>query len=226
MEETNLTIILILLFVLILLPVMLAKITGSNPMEMFFGGRVRGTAFDKQNKEKEKKVPKVRNGSRQDLIQFLSLLTTFARKRRFPLMLPGTVAYEGETATLSAIMVTRAMVIGFNCFGYGGTVTAGDNDEDWVQLRGEEKVTVESPTVKNAKQKELVEKILAAEGRKDIPVEIFGVFTNPDVTLIRAGKANCFVTERVMEMLGKEKYLADKGYVPAEVDKLLAGYKT
>ena len=216
----------ILILVMIVLPIVLAKLGGGNPMEMFFGRRVKGTAFDPGEDKKAKEAPKVRNGSKQDLLQFASLLTTFSRKHKFSLMLPGRLTFEEESTILTAILVTKSMVIGFNCFGYGGTVTAGNGEEDWTQMRGEEKVIIDSPSKKNAKQKEILLKILAAEGRTDIPVEIFGVFTTPNVTLIRGGKANCYVPERIMEIIGKEKYLADKGYVPGDVQKLLVKYKS
>ena len=41
----NLTIILIMIAVLIVLPIIFARMSGKNPMEMFFGSRVNDTSF-------------------------------------------------------------------------------------------------------------------------------------------------------------------------------------
>ena len=51
----NMTIILIMILVLIVVPVVFAKISGRDPMEVFFGSRVKGSAFASKDKEEAKK---------------------------------------------------------------------------------------------------------------------------------------------------------------------------
>ena len=35
---------------------------------------------------------------------------------------------------LTGILITRSRVIGINCFGFGGSVTARPGDEPWIQM--------------------------------------------------------------------------------------------
>ena len=51
----NITIILIMILVLIVVPVVFAKISGRDPMEVFFGSRVKGSAFAGKKNGKEQR---------------------------------------------------------------------------------------------------------------------------------------------------------------------------
>ena len=68
----NMTIILIMILVLIVVPVVFAKISGRDPMEVFFGSRVKGSAFaskDKEASRKENTAQKTeKNSDRNELL--------------------------------------------------------------------------------------------------------------------------------------------------------------
>ena len=221
----------IIAVVLIGIPVFLARKTCQNPMELIFGDRINQTVFGKKDKAakkdakgSEKSARPVRretNSSKNDLMDLISHLATYARRNHFRLIVPGTVTSDGKTAVLTALLATRSMVVGINCFGFGGTVHAEPGDSDWSQTLNGEKNTFSSPVVKNRKQWEIVQQVLRDVGRQDVSVEIIGVFTSPSVRLSVSTKANCYTKNGLYEYLKKERFLADKGLVPKELESLL-----
>ena len=80
----NLTIILIMIAVMIVIPVIFARLSGKNPMEIFFGRRVNDTGFGaggkKQDPQAGKKGKEEKNSSRNDLMVLISDLTGYARR--------------------------------------------------------------------------------------------------------------------------------------------------
>ena len=100
----NLTIILIMIAVMIVIPVIFARLSGKNPMEIFFGRRVNDTGFGaggkKQDPQAGKKGKEEKNSSRNDLMVLISDLTTYARRNHFYMIMPGTLQHGGKTASL------------------------------------------------------------------------------------------------------------------------------
>lgn len=217
----------IIAMVLIGIPVFLARKTGQNPMELIFGDRINQTVFGKKEKSDKGSEKSVRpakretNSSKNDLMDLISHLATYARRNHFRLIVPGTVTSDGKTAVLAALLLTRSMVVGINCFGFGGTVHAEPGDSDWGQTLNGEKTTFPSPVVKNRKQWEIVQQVLRDVGRQDVTAEIIGVFTSPSVRLSVSSKANCYTKNGLYEYLKKERFLADRGLVPEELEKVL-----
>lgn len=217
----------IIAVVLIVIPVVLARKTGQNPMELIFGERVRHSAFGKKEKETKASPKSVKpakretNSSRNDLLDLISHLATYARRNHFRLIVPGTLTSNGETAVLAALLITRSMAVGINCFGFGGTVHGEPGDSDWSQTLNGEKITFSSPVAKNRKQRDLVQQVIRETGREDVPVEIIGVFTSPSVKLSVSSKANCYTKTGLYQYLQKERFLADRGLVPEELEKSL-----
>ena len=173
---------LIIALVLIGLPVFLAKKTGSNPMELLFGQRVNKTPYGKKEEDGEsgkdaKKESSARkketNSNRNDLMNLISQLATYARKNHFQLIVPGTLTgSDGVTAVLTALVITRSMIIGINCFGFGGTVLAEPGESDWHQTMNGEKTVIPSPVKKNRRQLDIVLQVLSETGYMNVPVEI------------------------------------------------------
>ncbi len=115
----------IMALVLIVLPILLGRLSGRSPMEVIFGRRVNDTAFGQgKDGEKEKAGPVQKNSTKQELMTLISDLLSYSRRNHFYCFTPGTLEVNGEVASLSAVIVTRSAVLGFNCFGYG-VFTAG-----------------------------------------------------------------------------------------------------
>ena len=233
----------IMALVLIGLPVLLGKLTGKNPMEILFGDRVNNTLFGKKKKEdpstetdekggtrsessgkkgEKGKTPSIqRNSSRQELMQTISELLSYARKNHFFCIVPGTLQHGDEVATLAVLIVTRCSVLGFNCFGYGGTVYAGSGDDAWRQvLNGEEK-KIDSPVSRNKKQKEILDAVLKECGYLNIRTEIYGVFTASGVILKDHRNTRCCSQKVLMEILKGSHFMEDSGVDPKKIGRTL-----
>ena len=91
-----------MILVLIVVPVVFAKISGRDPMEVFFGSRVKGSAFatkDKEEAKKENTAKKTeKNSDRNELLVTLSEITNYVRRNRFYVIMPGTLQYQGKVA--------------------------------------------------------------------------------------------------------------------------------
>ena len=240
MDMNMLPVYVIIILVLIVLPIMLGRRFGVNPLELLLGKQTSDTLFGKRKKReaeasgsdgetetdgkpegRKKKTEVQKNSSRQELMTAISGFLTYGRKNHFYCIVPGTLEHDGATASLAALVVTRSRVLGFNCFGYGGTVYAGSGDEEWRQvLNGEEK-KIDSPVVRNRKQKEIVDAVLKECGYPDIPSEIFGVFTASGVILKDNRTTRCHTQKAMMEILKGSRFMEDKGIDPAKVGKAL-----
>lgn len=230
----------IIALVLIVLPIVLGRLTGRNPMEIMFGERVNNTLFGRRKKkdssgkeatgtEGGKEAGKdafhaQKNSSRQDLMRTISALLSYARRNGFYCIVPGTLARGEEVASLAAVVVTRNSVLGFNCFGYGGTVTAVPGDGDWKQVLNGEETKIPSPVEKNRRQKEILDAVLKEAGYPEIRTEIFGVFTAADVKLKDHRGTRCYAQKGMMEALKGNQFLREGGINPKEVGKALEGY--
>ena len=238
--------------VLIGLPVLLGKLTGTNPMEIMFGQRVNSTIFGRKKKEQEDSADngadsetstesaessgkkeksrsaasQQKNSSKQELMKTISDLLSYGRKQKFFCVVPGTLIHGDDVASLAVLMVTRKSVLGFNCFGYGGTIIPGNGDEDWKQIINGEEKPIPSPIVRNRKQKEILDAVLRENGYPDLYTEIYGVFTASGVTLKdnNSRKTYCCTQKLMMELLNGKRFLEDRGVKPQEVGKMLEGH--
>ena len=255
----------IMALVLIGLPILLGRMSGKSPMEVFFGSRVNNTPFMRKNtgntsengsesgndggkesnpdgggrsggagrsagvqgtgKNSGKGVPEAKNSSRQELMQFISTILSYARRNHFYSIVPGTVTIGEDMAVLSAIVVTRSAVLGFNCFGYGGTIYADPGEAQWRQVLGGQERNIDSPVVRNQKQREILERVLAECGYGDLKTEVFGVFTAASANLKNSGNTHCYTVPRLRELLASDKILRDGGIDPRQVGTALGKYQ-
>lgn len=224
MDQNSIIVFAIVLVVLIGIPVVLSRKTGKNPMEMLFGKQGTKGFFGKQKKESQESQPRVKkqtNSNRNDFLDLISKLTTYARKNHFRLIIPGTLSCDGTVAVLTALIMTRSKVVGINCFGFGGRVVGKTGEEDWEQIMNGVRTTFPSPIVKNRKQEEIVRKVLEETGFADTEVEIVGVFTSPNVWLSDAAGSNCYTKDNAMKYLKSESFLADRGLDPQKIEAAL-----
>ena len=154
-------------------------------------------------------------------MDLISRLATYARRNHFRLIIPGTLSCGGATAVLTALIITRAKVIGINCFGFGGRVIAAEGDKDWTQVMNGVETTFPSPTEKNRRQEGIVRQVLKETGFADTDVEIVGVFTSPSVWLSNLSGTNCYSKDDAMKYLKSEAFLKDGGLDPTAVEQAL-----
>ena len=207
--------------VLIGIPTLLAKKFGKNPMELLFGERVNRTIFGKKEK-KDPQDKKKQGNPKNDLLTLVSNLATYARKNHFQLIVPGTLSHNGTVAVLTAILITRSKVVGINCFGFSGSITARAGNKDWMQLLDGEQHPFPSPVKKNQNQEAIVRQVLEDTGFTGTEVEIIGIFTSPTVKLFSVTGTNCYTKNDAMAYLNSECFLKDTGLDPAKIEQALA----
>lgn len=219
----------IIIAVLIGIPVILSRKSGKNPMEILFGKRADRSIFGGQKKgsrgstEKtgQSQAKKQANSNRNDFMDLISKLATYARRNHFRLIIPGTLSCGETTAVLTALIITRSKVIGINCFGFGGRVIAAEGDKDWTQVMNGVETTFPSPPEKNRRQESIVRQVLGETGFADTDVEIIGVFTSPSVWLSNLSGTNCYSKDDAMKYLKSEAFLKDGGLDPQAVEQAL-----
>lgn len=224
MDQSSIIVFAIVLVVLIGIPVVISRKTGRNPMEMLFGKQGTKGFFGSRKKESgdsQPQAPKQKNSNRNDFLDLISKLTTYARKNHFRLIIPGTLSCDGTIAVLTALIITRSKVVGINCFGFGGRVVGKAGEEDWEQIMNGEQTVISSPVKKNRNQEKIVRQVLAEVGFADTDTEIIGVFTSPTVWLSDTAGTNCYPKDKAMEYLKSDSFLADKGVDPQQIEAAL-----
>ncbi len=242
MDTEKIILFIIIGLVMVGIPVLLGRLTGSNPMDILFGDRIKKTIFGKKNAgqgedpagndkksgakgKKKAKAPAVRkNSSKQELMKTISDLLTYGRRNRFYTIVPGTLMYGEDVATLAVLVVTRNSVLGFNCFGYGGDIYAGSGEEPWRQVLGGEEKQIDSPVTKNRKQKEILDAVLLECGYPYIRTEIFGVFTAEGVILKDHKNTHCCSKKALMEILKNNRFFEDGNVDPKKIGPMLDKY--
>lgn len=220
----NPTIILIMIAVLIVIPVIFAKASGKNPMEIFFGSRVNDSRFGPGDEKKEKKSEKQKeekNSTKNDILVLISDLTSYTRRNHFYMVMPGTLQHKGKTASLAAVVITRGLVLGINCFGYGGKVAAGSGKDDWTQTMNSQKKRFPSPVVKNEEQEKILRSVLKEAGLEGTPCKVIGVFTAPDVALSGIRGTNCYNRDTLKTFLASDTCMTSKDLDPQTIGKAL-----
>ena len=229
MEQNSIILYALIVLVLVGIPVVLSRKTGKNPMELLFGKRRNRGAFGSQKKDASDgttgnnppKTGKQTNSNRNDFMDLISKLATYARRNHFRLIIPGTLSCDGKIAVLTALILTRSGVVGINCFGFGGRVIAAEGEKGWTQVMNGKESTFPSPVRKNRDQEKLVRKVLAEIGRADTDVEIVGVFTSPSLWLSNASGTNCYKKEDALKYLKSDRFMGDKGLDPKALDEAL-----
>ena len=224
----NLTVILIMVAVLIVLPVIFARISGKNPMEMFFGSRVNKTSFagekPENEKQREPKKGREKNSTKNDIMVLISRLLTYARRNRFYTIVPGTLTIGERTASLAAVVVTRGCVLGVNCYGFGGSIEGKSESSDWVQTLNGERKSFPSPTVKNEEQRKILADVLVDAGYPEVDAQVVGVFTEPKVRFTKVAGKGCYTMDMFRDFLASDTCMRSKDLDPSEIGKKLEAY--
>lgn len=225
MDQNSIILYSIIVVVLIGVPVLISRKIGIKPMELLFGKMAnRGLFKSKKDDSQQSDKPKERkqtNSNRNDMLDLISRLATYARRNHFRLIVPGTLSCGDEMAVLTALIITRCGVVGINCFGFGGRVVAEGGGKDWVQIMNGTQTAFPNPVTKNRNQEALVRRVLEAVGYPTAQVEVVGVFTSPSVWLSNTAGTNCYTKEEAMKVLRGDAYLRDGGLDPRALEAVL-----
>lgn len=225
MDQNSIILYSIIVAVLIGVPVLISRKFGIKPMEMLLGkAGNRGLFKSKKDDSQQSDKPKERkqtNSNRNDMLDLISRLATYARRNHFRLIVPGTLSCGGEMAVLTALIITRCGVVGINCFGFGGRVVAEAGEKDWTQIMNGTQTAFPSPVTKNRNQEALVRKVLEEVGYAGAEVKVIGVFTSPSVWLSNTAGTDCYTKEEAMKVLRGDAFLRDGGLDPKALEAVL-----
>ena len=208
---------------LLIVPVIESR-TGKSLTELLFGFRRKSQRT--QDKEgtpaKAGKEPRINNGTKGELLSFISQLITFARKNGMQVVAPGTVTYNGNTARLSALLVTPGGVTGIYCLGFGGTITGTREPHSWRQhINGEDK-TFPNPLTACQEQKKILQGAMDNAGIR-AEADVVTVFTNPRATLCQIPSSRIHSQPDFMKYLKETSALRNGSLDVKETARQLAG---
>ena len=148
----------------------------------------------------------VSNGHHGDLVDMASQLIRFCQKNDYTLVYPGTLAQDGQLATLLALVVTPGGVVGVNCFGFGGSIRPGNGSGPWQQHINGADGKIPNPVQANEKQQTLLRHAMDRVGLSGAPCEVIAVFTNGNAELTAPSAMKCFTRSGALEYLARETY--------------------
>ena len=158
---------------------------------------------------------------RNDYLQAVSQILTFARKNRLFAVVPGNIEYQGNAAELTALIVTHARIVGIMAHGFDGTVLCRKDEKPW-QVRDEEGVRqIGSLNLEVQEQDEIVRGALAAGGLADAPYETVMLFTSSNVTLAGDRPKNAYAGGELFEALKRDADLQSGPLDPKETGRKL-----
>ncbi len=224
MDQNSIILYSIIVVVLIGIPVFISRKLGAKPMELLFGKLANRGIFktDENGEAKDKpREKKQTNSNRNDMLDLISRLATYARRNRFRMIVPGTLSRDGEMAVLTALIITRCGVVGINCFGFGGRVVAEGGGKDWIQIMNGTQTAFPNPVTKNRNQEALVRRVLEEVGYAGADVKVIGVFTSPSVWLSNTSGTDCYTKEAAIKLLRGDAFLKDGGLDPKALEAVL-----
>lgn len=188
---------------MIIVPILQSR-TGKSMTELLFGVR------KKQKKEKENSAPvrepRINNGTKGELTAFVAQLLRFTQKNGMRLVAPGTIAYKGQTARVTAFIVAPSGIIGIYCLGFGGKITGVEEPAPWKQhMNGEDK-TFENPLKVCREQQQLIRSAMDEAGIAG-DLDIVTVFTNARASLYSIPSSRIYTQKNFMDHLSSTSSL-------------------
>lgn len=227
-QMKNIYPLLLALILIFILPMLMRRtgLTWSDLTARLFGslGKKSIKTAAQEGKQGNGREPYLSNGTKGELTAFLSSLITIARRHKIGIIYPGTVSYGGQTATLLALLVTKSRVIGFNCFGFGGTVSrnTGNPEGEWIQHMNGQDLKIPNPVRADAEQNSLVRSAMDSIYMKEVPLEICAVYTNSHVvTGNDYRKIGVYTTEQILSYINEVTAEEDRVFDPQQTAEKL-----
>lgn len=166
------------------------------------------------------KPRKARNlGDSQKSAEALGITRRFAVLHQYQVIAPAQLAKDGKFADLDFILVGWFGLLCVKCIGLGGQIYGSLEDEMWLQLDGDKRVSFANPMRAAEADTRLVRDTLFAARLRNIPVETVCVFTNKKATLLLPRTTGHYTLKEFRALLNKSKYEQDKGVdIPKTVE--------
>jgi hypothetical protein len=218
---SQLIIIAIMAVLLILVVPVIESRTGKSLTEILFGVRRKKSKNGSDGASVPAKEPRINNGTKGELMSFLSKLIRFAGKNGMQTVTPAIFSYKGKTSRLAALLVTPGGVIGVFCQGYGGTITGALEPAAWKQhINGEDR-TFENPLKVCREQQNLMQEAMQAAGIEGT-VDVVAVFTNARATLREIPSSRIYSQDAFMDHLRSTSALRNGSLDVEKTAKALA----
>lgn len=218
-------VVLLALLLVFVLP-MLQSHTGKSLGELLFGSR-KGPLGGPAGPQTPRREPRIHNGTKGELTAFVARLLRFANGHGMALVFPGSVRCDGQTASLTAILVTPAKIIGLQCLGFAGVITPARGSNPWKQhINGQDR-TFDNPVSQGQQQRRLLQ-TAAGQSKLAAPSDVVTVFTNAQASFPDGMPDKVFRLEEFFDALKKDAAL-QKGSLDVRAASLalaeLAGIK-
>lgn len=151
---------------------------------------------------------------------------TFAALQQYQLIVPAHLAKDGAFADFDFIIVGCFGLLCVKCDGRGGEIYGAADDETWLQVVGSERISFENPLRIAAKDTRVVRDTLFAAKLKSVPVEAVCVMANNKAQLALPRSTGHYTVKDFKALLGKDKFLADKGVDIAKAADAVRKYLT
>lgn len=149
----------------------------------------------------------------------LRITRRFAALHQYAVIAPAQLAKDGKFADLDFILVGWFGLLCVKCIGLGGQIYGSLEDEMWLQLDGEKRISFANPMRAAEADTRLVRDTLFAAKLRNIQVETVCVFTNKSATLMLPRTTGHYTMREFKALLDKSKYDQDKGVdIPKTVE--------
>lgn len=151
--------------------------------------------------------------------ELLRVTRRFAALHQYQVIAPAQLAKDGKFADLDFILVGWFGLLCVKCIGLGGQIYGSLEDEMWLQLDGDKRVSFANPMRAAEADTRLVRDTLFAAKLRNIGVETVCVFTNKSATLMLPRTTGHYTVKEFRALLDKSKYDQDKGVdIPKTVE--------
>lgn len=141
----------------------------------------------------------------------LRAVRTYARLHQYTVLAPAQIAKNGKCADLDCILIGWFGLLCVKCIGLGGQIYGDLNEEMWVQVNGERRVSFVNPMREAEADTRLVRDTLISAGLRNVSVETVCVFTHPKAELALPRNTGHYTVKTFRALLQKSKYEQDKG---------------
>ena len=149
----------------------------------------------------------------------LRITRRFAALHQYQVIAPAQLAKDGKFADLDFILVGWFGLLCVKCIGLGGQIYGSLEDEMWLQLDGDKRVSFANPMRAAEADTRLVRDTLFAAKLRNLGVETVCVFTNKSATLMLPRTTGHYTVKEFKALLDKSKYEQDKGVdIPKTVE--------
>ena len=149
----------------------------------------------------------------------LGITKRFAALHQYQVIAPAQLAKDGKFADLDFILVGWFGLLCVKCIGLGGQIYGSLDDDMWLQLDGDKRISFANPMRAAEADTRLVRDTLFAAKLRNIPVETVCVFTNKKATLLLPRTTGHYTLKEFKALRNKSKYDQDKGVdIPKSVE--------